>query len=189
MKITYLRKDVIMKKYEGIGSSTIKYAILNFILFITNLLLYASGPDGGGTGDREEGLYFYRLYLVCLVVVFVVYGIWSVTSGRHKKSIKGLTAVPVLLSSVGITGLLIYTISKNKSLYDDIWLNNSGSEVLALNADFLIYLVYFFLFFAICISVLGIISRNKWAILGLLLNLSVLVLHFLVFKEWVSWLY
>lgn len=178
-----------MKKYEGIGTSTVKYAILNFILVITNLFLYASGPDGGGTGDREEGLYYYQLCLVCLLIGFVVYGVWSVTSGRHMKSIKGLTAIPVLLSSVGITGLLIYTISKNKSLYDGIWLNNSGSEVLALNADFLIYLVYFFLLFAICISVLGIISRNKWAILGLLLNLSLLVLHFLVFKEWVSWLY
>ncbi|NQX46064.1 hypothetical protein HQN87_12045 [Paenibacillus tritici] len=175
-----------MKKYEGIGSSTIKYAILNFILVITNLFLYASGPDGGGTGDREEGFYFYQMYLVCLVVVFVVYGLWSVTLGRHKKNIKGLTAIPVLSSSVCIAGLLIYATSKNKSLYDGIWLNDSGSEVLALYADTLIYLVYFFLLFAISISVLGIISRNKWAILGLLLNLTVSILHILVFKEWVS---
>lgn len=174
-----------MNKFAGIGSSTIKYAILNFILVITNLLLYASGPDGGGTGDREEGLYFYQLYLVCLAVVFVVYGVWSVTSGRHQKSIRGLTAIPVLLSSVCISGLLIYTISKNKSLYDEIWLNNSGSEVLALNADFLIYQVYFFLLFAICISVLGIFSRNKLSILGLLLNLSLFYLHFYAFAVWI----
>lgn len=174
-----------MNKFAGIGTSTVKYAILNFMLVITNLFLYASGPDGGGTGDREEGLYFYQLYMVCLLIGFVVYGVWSVTSGRHRKSIRGLTAVPVLLSSVCISGLLIYTVSKNKSLYDGVWLNDSGSDVLALNADFLIYLVYFFLLFAICISVLGIFSRNKLSILGLLLNLSLFYLHFHALAVWI----
>ncbi|WNS44679.1 hypothetical protein [Paenibacillus sp. MMS20-IR301] len=162
-----------------------KYAILNFLLVITNLFLYALGPEGGGTGDREEGLYFYQLYMVCLLIGFVVYGVWSVTSGRHKKSIRGLTAVPVILSSVCIGGLLIYSNSKNKRMYDGVWLNDSGSDVLALNADFLIWLIYFLLLFAVCISVLGMITRNKWAILGLLLNLSLLYLHFHALAAWI----
>lgn len=174
-----------MNTFEGIGISALKYAGLNFVLALTNLILYASGPDGGGTGDREEGLYFYTVYWVCLVLGFVIYGLLSVTSGRRKKRTKGLTAIPVLVSSMGITGLLIYSYSR--SLYaEDGFLNASGADVLMLNADVLIYLVYFFLLFAVCISVLGMVIRRRFSILGLVLNLVILGLHIFVFREWIG---
>ncbi|AIQ69569.1 hypothetical protein PGRAT_19510 [Paenibacillus graminis] len=70
-----------MNKYEGIGISAIKYAVLNLILIFNNLLLLASGPYGGGTGG---------------------------------------------------------------------FFNDLGVKVLNLNADFLIYLIYFFILFAVC---------------------------------------
>lgn len=44
-----------MLEIKGIGISVVKYALLNFVLVITNLLLYDSGPNGGGTGDRRKG--------------------------------------------------------------------------------------------------------------------------------------
>ncbi|MEK3878396.1 hypothetical protein [Paenibacillus sp. FSL M7-0420] len=61
-----------MLEFKEIGISAVKYALLNFVLVITNLLLYASGPNGGGTGDREEGLMFYQMYLICLIAGFAI---------------------------------------------------------------------------------------------------------------------
>ncbi|MEK3792847.1 hypothetical protein MKX42_14045 [Paenibacillus sp. FSL R7-0204] len=165
-----------MLEIKGIGISAVKYALLNFMLVITNLLLYASGPDGGGTGDREEGMMFYQMYFICLLSGFVIYGVWSVTAGRYEKKTRGLTAIPVLLSSVCITSVLIYANRRYKNLYEGEFVNDAGSKVLALYADTSLYLVYFLLLFAVCISVLGIVKRNKLSILGLLLNLSLLVL-------------
>ncbi|WP_339218491.1 hypothetical protein [Paenibacillus sp. FSL H8-0332] len=132
-----------MVEIKGIGISSVKYALLNFILVITNILLYASGPDGGGTGDREEGLMFYQMYLIYLLAGFVIYGVWSVTAGRNEKKTRGLTAIPVLISSVCITSVLIYANRMYKNLYDGALLNDAGSKVLALYADFSLYLVYF----------------------------------------------
>ncbi|MEK3905387.1 hypothetical protein [Paenibacillus sp. FSL R7-0179] len=169
-----------MDEFKGIGISAVKYALLNFVLVLTNLLLYASGPDGGGTGDREEGLMFYQMYLVCLLTGFVIYGVWSVTAGRYEKKTRGLTAIPVLLSSVWIICVFIYANRRYMTLYDGEFVNEAGSKVLALYADTSLYLVYFLLLTAICISVLGIVKRNKLSILGLLLNLSLLVLLTLV---------
>ncbi|MEK3715902.1 hypothetical protein [Paenibacillus sp. FSL R7-0333] len=165
-----------MLEIKGIGISAVKYALLNFVLVITNLLLYASGPDGGGTGDREEGLMFYQMYLICLIAGFAIYGVWSITAGRYEKKTRGLTAIPVLLSSVFITSVLIYANRRYKNLYDGALLNDKGSKVLALYADISLYLVFFLLLFAVCISVLGILKRNKLSVLGLLLNLSLLIL-------------
>ncbi|MEK4042015.1 hypothetical protein NSU18_00020 [Paenibacillus sp. FSL H8-0048] len=169
-----------MEEFKGIGISALKYALLNFMLVLTNLLFYASGPDGGGTGDREEGLMFYQMYFICLLAGFVIYGVWSVTAGRYEKKIRGLTAIPVLFSSGCITSILIYANSRYKNLYDGEFVNDAGYKDLTLYADTSLYLVYFLLLTAICISVLGIVKRNKLSILGLLLNLSLLVLLTLV---------
>lgn len=169
-----------MVEIKEIGISSVKYALLNFILLTTNILLYASGPDGGGTGDREEGMMFYQMYLICLIAGFAIYGVWSITAGRYEKKTRSLTAIPLLLSSVCITSVLIYANRRYKNLYDGEFVNDAGSKVLALYADTSLYLVYFLLLIAVCISVLGIVKRNKLSVLGLLLNLSLLVLLSLI---------
>ncbi|MEC0167984.1 hypothetical protein [Paenibacillus graminis] len=174
-----------MNKYEGIGISAIKYAVLNLILIFNNLLLLASGPYGGGTGDREEGFAFYTVHWFCLILVFVIYGLLSITSGRAKKRIRVFTALPVLASSAGITGVIVYSLSEKKNMYQSGGLfNNLGEKVLDLNADFLIYLIYFFILFAVFISIVGVRSRNRFSLIALLMNLLLLYLHIYALHKW-----
>ncbi|KWX75900.1 hypothetical protein AMQ84_16220 [Paenibacillus riograndensis] len=174
-----------MNKYEGIGISAIKYAVLNLILIFNNLLLLASGPYGGGTGDREEGLTFYTVHWFGLVFVFVIYGLFAITSGREKKRIRVFTALPVLVSSAGITGVIVYSLSEKKNMYQAGGLfNDLGEKVLNLNADFLTCLIYFFILFAVFISIVGMRSRNRFSLIALIMNLLLLCLHIYALQEW-----
>ncbi|WP_150267445.1 hypothetical protein [Paenibacillus tepidiphilus] len=165
-----------MNRYEGIGVSALKYGALNFVLIFNHLLLFAMGPDGGGTGDREEGLGLYTVHWVILICVFAGYGLYAITSGRTHKRIRTLTALPILVSSAGIAGLLIYSLSQNKDIYDTGgFFNELGSQVLQLNVNALMILIYGLIGFAVLISMIGVVARRRFSIPALLLNVLLLV--------------
>ncbi|WP_187355316.1 hypothetical protein ['Paenibacillus yunnanensis' Narsing Rao et al. 2020] len=164
-----------MNRYEGIGVSALKYGVLNFVLIFNHLLLFVMGPDGGGTGDREEGLGFYTVHWVVLICIFAGYGLYAITSGRAQKRIRALTALPLLVASVGITGLLIYSLSQNKDIYDTGgFFNELGAQVLQLNVDALMVLIYGLIGFAVLISTIGVVARRRFSIPALLLNVLLL---------------
>jgi len=171
-----------MHKFDGIGLSAIKYAIMNFVLIVSNLFLMAMGPHGGGTGDREEGLGFYYAHWIVLVIVFLLYGSNSIISGRKTKKVRLLTSMPLLLSVIFIISLMGFSLSKYEEMYEDRpedrpFFNDVGQMVLDTHSISLTYLVYSFIVFAVLISIVGLLGRVRYSILALLLNLSTLLLH------------
>jgi len=166
-----------MSKYKGVGTSALKYCILNFFLMISAAFLDAS-VFGGGTGDGEEGLWFLTFYWIVLLLVFVIYGLISFFQINKIKPVKKLTSLPLLISSPIIAAVLIHTVSQNKYMYDGAFLNNKGLALLELHMNVLTGLILLLVLFAIAISVLGIVKRQRYSIAGLLLNLALLVLHY-----------
>lgn len=165
-----------MNRYDGIGVSALKYAVLNLVLIFNHLLLFALGPDGGGTGDREEGLGLYTAHWFILICIFAGYGLYAITSGRGQKRIRALTALPLLVSAAGIASLLVYSRSQNKEIYDTGgFFNELGAQVLRFHVDALMVLIYGLIGFAVLISMIGVVARRRFSIPALVLNVLLLV--------------